>query len=155
MFKCAAWQIAGDAGVQNAVASIGHEIEPAACHASIEEDVDGRDKPGHDGNTTLIAQFLRNASIGFNAGNGINAVSGSASVTIDIIRSAIETNGLAGILSNQSGGGSSSVTVGSSQISGNGVGMQSAGGGSLRTYSNNQVTGNQTTGSFTGTIGLQ
>jgi hypothetical protein len=63
MFKCAAWQIAGDAGVQNAVASIGHEIEPAACHASIEEDVDGRDKPGHDGmeaaNTTLIAQFLR------------------------------------------------------------------------------------------------
>jgi hypothetical protein len=49
MFKRAAWQIAGDASVQNAVASIGHEIEPAAGHASIEEDVDGRDKPGHDG----------------------------------------------------------------------------------------------------------
>jgi hypothetical protein len=102
-----------------------------------------------------ISVAIDNASIGFNAGNGINAVSGSGSVTIDIIRSAIETNGLAGILSNQSGGGSASVTVGSSQILGNGVGMQSAGGGSLRTYSNNQVTGNQTTGSFTGSVGLQ
>jgi hypothetical protein len=102
-----------------------------------------------------ISVAVDNASIGFNAGNGINAVSGSGSVTIDIIRSAIETNGLAGILSNQSGGGSASVTVGSSQILGNGVGMQSAGGGSLRSYSNNQVTGNQTTGNFTGSVGLQ
>ena len=63
---------------------------------------------------------IANASIGFNAGNGVNAVSGSGSVTIDIIRSTIATNGLAGILSNQSGGGSSSVTVGSSLIRGNG-----------------------------------
>jgi hypothetical protein len=47
------------------------------------------------------------------------------------------------------------VTVGSSQIHGNGVGMQSTGGGSLRSYSNNQVTGNQTTGSFTGSASLQ
>ena len=84
-------------------------------------------------------------------------MSGSGSVTIDIIRSAIETNGLAGILSNQSGGGSSSVTVGSSQIGGNGVGMQSAGGGALLlTYSNNQLTGNATNGgSFTGSASLQ
>jgi len=98
---------------------------------------------------------IANASIGFNAGNGVNAVSGSGSVTIDIFRSTIETNGLAGILSNQSGGGSSSVTVGSTQIGGNGVGMQSAGGGGLRSYSNNQVMGNQTTGNFTGSVGLQ
>jgi hypothetical protein len=102
-----------------------------------------------------ISVAIDNASIGFNAGNGVNAVSGSGSVTIDIIRSAIEMNGLAGILSNQSGGGSSSVTVGSSLIRGNGVGMQSAGGGSLSSYSNNHVTGNQTTGSFTGSVGLQ
>jgi hypothetical protein len=102
-----------------------------------------------------VSVAIDNASIGFNAGNGVNAVSGPGSVTIDILRSTIETNGLAGILSNQSGGGSSSVTVGSSEIHGNGVGMQSAGGGSLRTYSNNQVTGNQTPGNFTGSVGLQ
>jgi hypothetical protein len=101
-----------------------------------------------------ISVAIDNASIGFNAGNGINAVSGSGSVTIDIIRSAIETNGLAGILSNQSGGGSSSVTVGSSQIHGNGVGMQSGGGGVLLSYGNNQMTGNGTNGVFS-TTGLQ
>ncbi len=97
---------------------------------------------------------IANASIGSNAGNGVNAVSGSGSVTIDIFRSTIERNGLAGILSNQGGGGSSSVTVGSTQIGGNGVGMQSVGGGALLTYSNNQLTGNATNGSFTGSASL-
>jgi hypothetical protein len=32
MLKSAPWQIARDAGIQNAVASIGHEINPAARH---------------------------------------------------------------------------------------------------------------------------
>jgi hypothetical protein len=32
MLKRPAWQIARDAGVKNAIASIGHEIEPAALH---------------------------------------------------------------------------------------------------------------------------
>jgi hypothetical protein len=48
VFERAAGQITGDAGAENAVAPIGHEIEPAASHSSIQEDVDGRDKPGHD-----------------------------------------------------------------------------------------------------------
>src|SRR4051794_5651715 len=49
MLKRAAREVAGDAGVKNAIASIGHEIEPAAFHVIIKsKDVDGRDKPGHD-----------------------------------------------------------------------------------------------------------
>src|SRR5262249_3538428 len=32
MLKRAVWQIAGDAGVENAIASIGHEVEPAALN---------------------------------------------------------------------------------------------------------------------------
>jgi len=42
-------QVAGDADIENVVASIGFDIDPAASHGPIQEDVDGRDKPGHDG----------------------------------------------------------------------------------------------------------
>jgi hypothetical protein len=50
MFPRALWQITGDAGVQDAIASVGDEINPTTCHATLlKQDVDGRDKPGHDG----------------------------------------------------------------------------------------------------------
>ena len=74
-----------------------------------------------------------------------------ASVTMDVIRTTIAANGLAGI---QSQGGAASVTVGSSQICGNATGLQSIGGGVLLSYANNQVTGNGSNGNFT-TTGLQ
>jgi hypothetical protein len=38
------------------VAPIGHDIDPAARHEPIQEDVDGRDKPGHDGGER-VSQF--------------------------------------------------------------------------------------------------
>ena len=38
-----------DAGIEDAVAPIGHEVEPRRLHAAVQEDVDGRDKPGRDG----------------------------------------------------------------------------------------------------------
>jgi len=98
-----------------------------------------------------ISVVMTSASIGPNAGNGVNALSGAGSVAVDISRSTIEANGLAGILSS---GASASVTADRSQISDNGVGLQSAGGGNLLSYSNNQVMENGTNGSFTGTIGL-
>jgi hypothetical protein len=34
--------------LQNAVRTIGQNIYVATCHAEILQDVDGRDKPGHD-----------------------------------------------------------------------------------------------------------
>jgi hypothetical protein len=34
--------------IQNAVWAIGQNIDASTCHAEILQDVDGRDKPGHD-----------------------------------------------------------------------------------------------------------
>ena len=59
-------------------------------------------------------------------------------------------NGSAGILSNQSGGGTASITVGSSVLYGNTIAAQATGGANLLSYGNNQVTGNVANGSFTG-----
>jgi hypothetical protein len=121
----------------------------------IDANVDGNSGDGvvadGTGGGGPINVVMTNASIGPNAGNGVNAMSGAGSVAIDISRSTIEANGLAGIRSN---GASANVTADRSQVSANGVGLQSAGGGSLLTYSNNQVMDNGTNGSFTGTIGL-
>jgi hypothetical protein len=56
MFPCAARQIAGHPAARRAVAPVGHEVESSAlnpwldaAHALLQQDVDGRDKPGHDG----------------------------------------------------------------------------------------------------------
>jgi hypothetical protein len=59
-------------------------------------------------------------------------------------------NGAAGILSNQASGGTASVTVGSSMLRSNAIGIQAVGGASLLSYGNNHVTGNASNGSFTG-----
>ena len=49
MLERAANQIIRHADIKNAVRSIGQNVNvPAACHAEILQDVDGRDKPGHD-----------------------------------------------------------------------------------------------------------
>ena len=50
MLEHPANQIIRHADIKNAVRSIGQNVNvPAACHAEILQDVDGRDKPGHDG----------------------------------------------------------------------------------------------------------
>jgi hypothetical protein len=95
---------------------------------------------------------IADSSVSFNASNGINAVSGLGNVTVDIMRVVMESNGSSGI---QSNGGTASVTVGSSVIHGNNVGVDAVSGASLLSYANNQVTGNISNGSFTGGAGLQ
>ncbi len=147
-------------GGSNIFASgIGVVISPNAGIAAdawlIDTNVDGNSGDGvvadGTGGGGPISVVMTNASIGPNAGNGVNAMSGAGSVAFDISRSTIEANGLAGI---RSSGASANVTADRSQISDNGVGLQSTGGGSLLSYSNNQVMDNGTNGSFTGTIGL-
>jgi hypothetical protein len=147
-------------GSSNIFASgIGVMISPSGGIAAdawlTDTNVDGNNGDGvvadGTGGGGPISVVMTNASIGPNAGNGVNAMSGAGSVAIDISRSTIEANGLAGI---RSSGASANVTADRSQISGNGVGLQSAGGGSLLSYSNNQVMDNGTNGSFTGTIGM-
>jgi hypothetical protein len=95
---------------------------------------------------------IADSSVSFNASNGINAVSGLGNVTVDIMRVVMESNGLSGV---QSNGGTASVTVGSSVIHGNNVGVDAVSGASLLSYANNQVTGNISNGSFTGGVGLR
>ena len=48
MFPTAACEVARHADIQSAVGTVGHDVNPAASHASRMKPVDGRDKPGHD-----------------------------------------------------------------------------------------------------------
>jgi hypothetical protein len=41
-------QIARNSNVQNAVRPIGQNVDVPTCHADSLQDVDGRDRPGHD-----------------------------------------------------------------------------------------------------------
>jgi hypothetical protein len=98
-----------------------------------------------------IQVAMSDSSVSLNASNGIDVTSAQAGVKVDAIRVTIAANGLAGV---QSQGSVASVTIGSSQIRGNGTGLQSISGGVLLSYANNQVTGNGSNGNFT-TTGLQ
>jgi hypothetical protein len=107
------------------------------------------------GGSGTINVAVKDSSVSLNASNGVNAVSGPGNVTVNIMRSVIASNGLTGIQSNQSKGGTATVTVGGSELYGNTTGVQSISGGNLLTYPNNQMTNNTTNGSFTGSAGLQ
>ncbi len=107
------------------------------------------------GGSGAISAVLADSTASFNAGNGIDAVSGPGNATVDIMRVVAAANGSAGIQSNQSSGGTASVTLGSSVLYANAIGIQATGGAGLLSYGNNQVTGNASNGSFTGTASLQ
>ena len=49
MFADATNEIVGHADIQNAIGAVRQYINPAAFHSAIFKNVDGRDKPGHDG----------------------------------------------------------------------------------------------------------
>jgi hypothetical protein len=49
MFKNAAYEVARHSDIQNAVGSVGEDVDVSALyHGTKVKDVDGRDKPGHD-----------------------------------------------------------------------------------------------------------
>jgi hypothetical protein len=48
VFEHPADKIIRHADIEDAVRSIGQEVNVATCHVEILQDVDGRDKPGHD-----------------------------------------------------------------------------------------------------------
>jgi Divergent InlB B-repeat domain len=103
------------------------------------------------GGSGAINVAIADSTANFNASNGIDAVSGPGNATVDIMRVVAASNGSAGIQSNQTSGGTASVTVGSSMLRSNAIGIQATGGAGLLSYGNNQVTGNASNGSFTGT----
>jgi hypothetical protein len=48
MFEYASDKIAHYPDVEDAIRAVSHDVNVATCHAEILQDVDGRDKPGHD-----------------------------------------------------------------------------------------------------------
>src|SRR5665213_241522 len=48
MFEYTADKVARHANIKDTVWAIGQDVNVATCHAEILQDVDGRDKPGHD-----------------------------------------------------------------------------------------------------------
>ena len=114
---------------------------------------DGLRVDGTGGSGAINAAIV-DSSANFNAGNGIDAVSGPGNATVDVMRVVAAGNSSTGIQSNQTGGGAASVTVGSSLLRGNAIGIQATGGASLIGYGNNHVTGNASNGSFSGTASL-
>jgi hypothetical protein len=106
------------------------------------------------GGSGAIKATLADSTASHNVSNGIDAVGGPGNATLDVMRMVVISNGAAGIQSNQASG-TASVTVGSSVIYDNAIGMQATGGASLLSYGNNQVTGNASNGSFTGPASLQ
>jgi hypothetical protein len=107
------------------------------------------------GGSGAIKATLADSTTSYNASNGIDVVSGPRKATLDIMRAVAASNGSAGIQSNQASGGTASVTLGSSVLYDNAIGIQATGGAGLVSYGNNQVTGNASNGSFTGSASLQ
>jgi hypothetical protein len=107
----------------------------------IDENVAGGVKlDGTGGGTSNVA--VTDSSISLNGANGLNAVSGTANVTADLMRVVLADNGQFGVVSNNSSGGTSTVTVGDSMLSYNVSGAWSISGtGTLLSFKNNQVTG--------------
>ena len=98
---------------------------------------------------------VTDSSLSLNGANGMNAVSGgSGNVSVDLMRVVIGENAGSGVISNNSSGGTSTVTVGDSILSNNTAGAWSISGtGALLSYKNNQVTGPM--GSTPGTASFQ
>jgi hypothetical protein len=97
---------------------------------------------------------ITDSSISLNGGNGLNALSGTANVAVDVERVVFGENGGIGVNATNANGGTSTVTVGSSMLSYNTGGAWGIGGtATLLSFKNNQVTG--TTGATPGTGSFQ
>jgi hypothetical protein len=95
---------------------------------------------GTGGGTTNAA--ITDTSSSLNGGNGVLGISGPSNVNVDLQRAVIANNTSSGVQSNNSAGGTSIVTVGSSILSHNVVGAWLiAGSATLQSFLNNQVTG--------------
>jgi hypothetical protein len=93
---------------------------------------------------------VTDSSMSLNGGNGAIAISGLGNTNLDVMRGVMAGNAQSGVTANNSAGGTSTVTVGSSILSNNVVGAWNiAGSASLLSFHNNQVTG--PTGSTPGT----
>ena len=96
---------------------------------------------------------ISDSSISLNGADGLNVLSGTANVAVDVQRAVIADNGSVGVSSSNTNGGTSTVTVGDSMLSNNASAWNIAGSATLQTFKNNQVTGSM--GSTPTQIGFQ
>jgi hypothetical protein len=136
--------------------STGATVNLSIEHSKIVNNSGGGVRADGTGGGTIVAS-VSDSSMSLNAGNGLISVTGPGSATVDLTRDVFADNVQFAITSNQTSGGTSTVTVGNSTISNNAAGPVSfSGGGTLKTYQNNQVTGPAGTGTgFSGTINAQ
>jgi hypothetical protein len=122
-------------------------------HSYVDNNIGGGIRlDGTGGGTTNAA--ITDTSSSLNGGNGVLGISGPSNVNVDLQRDVIANNGSSGVQSNNSAGGTSIVTVGSSILSHNVVGAWLiAGSATLQSFQNNQVTGPM--GSSPTSIGFQ
>jgi hypothetical protein len=96
---------------------------------------------------------ISDSSISLNGGLGLNVLSGTGNVAVDVQRAVIANNGGVGVSSSNTNGGTSAVTVGDSMLSNNASAWNIAGTATLASYKNNEVTGAM--GSTPGTATFQ
>ena len=130
----------------------------AVVNASIERahmdgNVGGLKVDGTGGGSSNVA--VTDTSQSLNSANGMNVLSGpSGNVNVDVMRGVFANNALSGVVSNNTTGGTATVTVGNSILSNNTVGAWSiVNTATLLSFKNNQVTG--PTGSTPGTANFQ
>jgi hypothetical protein len=88
-----------------------------------------------------VIATISESSISLNGAAGLNVLSGTANVSVDVQRTVIANNNGAGVSSSNTNGGTSTVTVGDSMLSNNVSAWNIAGTATLASYKNNQVTG--------------
>jgi hypothetical protein len=84
---------------------------------------------------------ISDSSISLNGAAGLNVLSGTANVAVDVERAIISNNGGTAVSSSNTNGGTSTVTVGDSMLSNNASAWNIAGTATLLSFKNNQVTG--------------
>jgi hypothetical protein len=119
-------------------------------HSDFSGNVFGLAGDGTGGNGGGINIVISDSSLGGNTQDGIVAVSGiPVAVMADLVRTT--QNGGNGI---RSIGGNSTVRVGRSTITGNGMGVVGVGGGQILSSGSNFLQANGANGAFTGSFSL-
>ena len=101
------------------------------------------------GPTTLS---MRDSLVSGNAGNGVAAIGGSATVSLLLDRVTVSNNGATGLLAQDAG---ALIDLSDSTITGNIQGLQATGGGSIVSFGNNRNLGNTVDGAPSKTASLQ
>ncbi len=117
----------------------GAVVNAAIERAHIDGNGGGVKFDGTGGGTTNAA--ISDTSISLNTNNAMNAQSGTGgNVNVDMTRDVLANNGGTAVIANQSSGGATVVTVGSTVLSYNGTAWSNSS-ATLLSFKNNQVTG--------------